>query len=488
MAFDLKTAKLENINKFDLNTAKPEEQEVKKSFGKAILGVLPPVILSNLIRATTAKTPEEGMRISKEGLSQIESGRSEILGPIAKHFSTRAAGIPEVLLKAINPEAANFVFPKSETFLGKTAEFGGEVSGIMKGIVGKSAGVAKNLAPKGLKTLTEGATMGGILSPENPKDFFNPKERAGQAAGGAIGAAVGAGAIKGFSVLGRISQSGSRKMIESLIKINKGSISYGKDPARGIIKEKIIAKSFDDLEKKVEQKMNFRFKKITEKLNTKKNLEKRLNVSNALTPIDDAIAKASESPRTNASVIKQLQDIKLDLLGAQLDNTGNITYTKNLTEISPLEATKLKRQIADITKFTGNPSDDKIVNNALKKVYGKVKNEINNVIPGLKEDNERLADLISADTLIKHRSVIVKRQNIIDLPSTVVGTGIGLGTGNPLLPLITIPALSASKKALSSTALKTSSAQFLDTLSALKSASKFNNIAISTGAAIGSRQ
>lgn len=457
----------------------------EKSF-PGFLDLTPVGAVKNAVQMGLAKDPAERQAILSRAQRAPELLRTDLAGPITKFASSRLAGVPEVLAKMINPDAAKQIFPEQQTGVGKALGFGADIAGLMTGAVGKLSGVASKLAPKGLKTIAEGAVTGAAISPDNPEDFFSPDKRLEQAKGGAIGGAIGAAAGKSINLFGKAAGFSARKAIDSLIKIDRKSVSYGKDPARGIIKEGIVAKNFDDFERKVAERKAFRFKRVTEKLTSEDNLAKRIDISDDLAPIDEAIVKASESPRSFDTAIKKLNDVRLDLMGAKTDAAGNIISSKNLSEISPLEATKIKRQIADITQFTGKESDDALVNMALKKVYGRIKDKINKVVPGLKEDNERLADLLSADALIKHRATIVRRQNIIDLPSTVLGAGVGAGTGNPFAGFAAAIGTSALRKGLSSTPAKTSSAQLLNLLSKIKLNEGLKKAGRTGGALIGS--
>lgn len=102
---------------------------------------------------------------------------------------------------------------------------------------------------------------------------------------------------------------------------------------------------------------------------------------------------------------------------------------RDLTNLSPLQAFQFKKEIGDMTKFTGNASDDKLVNSTLKQVYGGIKDKINSAVtpiaPELPKLNERYADLTSAEIATKYRDVIDKRQNYLPAIEKLSG-GAGL--------------------------------------------------------------
>ena len=75
--------------------------------------------------------------------------------------------------------------------------------------------------------------------------------------------------------------------------------------------------------------------------------------------------------------------------------------------------------MGNLTKWTGNLSDDQIINKALKQVYGSVKEQMINGAKSLNKDigqrlerlNEKYADLTSAEIATKYRDKIIQRQN-----------------------------------------------------------------------------
>ena len=156
----------------------------------------------------------------------------------------------------------------------------------------------------------------------------------------------------------------------------------------------------------------------------------------ALAPLDQAIAEASKNQRVNAPIIKRLLDLKADLLGIPLEGGE---ATRKLQNLTAQELFELKKEVGDLTRWTGNASDDEIVNKALTRTYGQIKGQLDTV-PGLSELNERYANLTSAEVATKYRDKIASRQNLISLNSTGVGAATALvsavASGGAVVPIL----------------------------------------------------
>jgi hypothetical protein len=189
------------------------------------------------------------------------------------------------------------------------------------------------------------------------------------------------------------------------------------------VEEGIIATTFDDLGAKVTAKKAQIGAMYDPILNA--NSGKVLSLDKAIDPIDKAIASAGKYGKVNKEVITRLKDVRADLINNIIakDTTGKWGLT-------PRGAMDLKRELAEITKFTGNESDDKIVNSALKETYHYIDSAMDAAIPGIKKINERYANMIGAESAIKWRNAILERQNVFHIPELMTGAAAGLGTGS----------------------------------------------------------
>lgn len=262
-----------------------------------------------------------------------------------------------------------------------------------------------------------------------------------------------------------------QKLINSDIKPGLKQIKYGQNPGRGVVTEKITANNVEELANQIDDRLKVRGEEIGNLY--RQYSDKIDDYADAIKPLDDAIKKAQESPRTNAALIKRLENAKEDLLKfKELPVIGgkpgelSSQQTRVLSGLTPEEGFKLKEDVSSLTQFNGTPSDDSAYNNALHKVYWLIKSKLNNLVPGLEQANEHFADLKSAYLAAKHTADVQVRQNMISLVTKLGGIGaIGYGavTGDVKGASIAF-ALDLAAAAFGSTAAKTRIASFLASL------------------------
>lgn len=300
----------------------------------------------------------------------------------------------------------------------------------------KGSELLKGLSPLMRMALGYGAYTGTkeALNNGTSKDIAIEagKGALGTIIGGKIFEGVGAGINAGTKALNKAPAA----IINSLIKPLLKDFSYGKNPGRGVAREGIIGNTFEELVQNITGKLG----ELGNKLNTIYSKAKnKLNLTKALDPLDEAITYAEKNPRVNKAIITRLQDTLKDILGVVDDPKTGLSYvTRKLKNITAKEAFELKQTIGDLTRWTGQMSDDKIVNKALKQVYGRVKEALNKALPKTKDLNERYADLLSAKTAAIYRDKIASRQNLVSLSGRLLGGGsiiAGLATGNKELIL-----------------------------------------------------
>jgi hypothetical protein len=418
--------------------------DVGLGFGKGVVSTV----------AGASALGERGLRF----VTTAGRGKGELLGErIQKEF--RPEGTAEKIGFGVE-QAAEFLAP------------GTAPTKVAKGILG--AGKLAKGARLATRVGAEAAVAGGQTAIQ--RGDIDEDVALTAALGGAIpfAGAIGGKATKDLS--GRI--------VNSLIKPVKRAMAYGKDPGRGVIKEGIVANTFEELGEKVVAKKSEIGAMIGEKIE-KAPEGTVIDLGDIFNPIDDAIAQAGKAKRTKSAVVKRLTDAKLDIaesLGLKVDEQlelakiidkeigGEIVLdTELLSKINPQRAFDVKQVVADITRFTGNPSDDEAVNKALKGVYGKLKGGLNKNIKGLEDLNERFADMTGADVAIKHRDDILQRQNLIfGFTPQITGSAAGImaliSTGQPLTSALVAGATGIGSKLLGTTAFKTRVAKTISTL------------------------
>ncbi len=271
-----------------------------------------------------------------------------------------------------------------------------------------------------------------------------------------------------------LTKESAPKFINSLIKPKQADFSYGKNPGRTVSEMGITGNSLNDFANNIHTAKQDIGTQLSNIYTSPANANIRLDVSSEIQKIDDAIAQASKGGKSNQSVVTSLQNTKDALLYEHgIDSEGNIVKVGNqprdLSNLSPKEVFDLKRQVAENTRFTGNPSDDKSVNSTLKDIYGGLKESLNNSLgknnPEIKDLNQKYADLTSAELATRNRNAIVQRANMISLPVKFGGATAlitSLSTGGAALPTILAGATAAGlEKAMESTAVKTRIAAWL---------------------------
>lgn len=286
----------------------------------------------------------------------------------------------------------------------------------------------------------------------------------------------------GANTVGKIPQAtawASGKVVNSLIKPLLKDFSYGKNPGQEIARQGIVANSLDDLGVKIAKTRKSVGTKINNILSNSKYDNVKINVTDALAPLDDAMKTAAS--QNNQALLTRLQNTKRAItqdLTLDYDMGQPIIKTlgdRNLKALSPVEASKIKTQIGDLTAWTGNPTDDKLVNIALKQTYGKIKEKIGAVVPEVKSLNESYANLTSAEIATKYRDKITSRQNLVSLAPKVIGGGgilYGVATGNLPVVLQSIAALGVDQ-VLGSTMVKSRIASGIAKLSKIEQETVF---------------
>lgn len=308
------------------------------------------------------------------------------------------------------------------------------------------------------------------------------------------------------------------KLIATLIKPLKGDVAYGKDPAGVVAKLGIKGNSLEGLAENIAKKkeeigqfIGNTYTKLREKLGqTEESISKSLKSSgknqellsnqissSALTPekevvnktesyiskvIDDELNKLNKTPSINKSIISRLQDVKDDILGGE----GRESLL-NQGESLP----SLLKMVGEMKTWTGKVTEDQGVNNVIGKIYGKIRQSINEVAEKslspkeykiFKENLEDYGSLISAQNAAERRAVIHERNNMFSMGDFGAGTfgaaTAGLSGGTGVESALAGIGTALLRKIMSSTAFKTRLASALSKMSGEESASLLERVPI----------
>lgn len=348
--------------------------------------------------------------------------------------------------------------PIEETLARDTA---GEKVGGFVGDVASFAlpGGAVVKGTKGANFLTRAAALGA-------SDAAITTARQGEFDRGSVDAAI-IGAV--FPIVGKgasaakqaILPSGADaggKVINSLIKPLLKDFSYGKNPGKAVAEAGITASSLDDLATKIKVARQETGEQIS---NAVAKSNKTFNATDALIPLDEALEVAKKSPRTNATVINRLQNLKDDLLQVDADGVAQ----RQLDNLTADEFWKFNQDIGELARWTGNATDDEIVNKALKRTYSSTRKQLEQGVGGVDELSEKYANLKSAEVATEYRDKIAARQNLLSFSGTQAGLGSGLltaaATGGVTTPLLVGAGAAAITEASKTPAFKTQLAAWL---------------------------
>lgn len=410
--------------------------------------------IGGVIKQATGITPEQGQRIQQEfqkptilspqgqSIAPFKSGR-EFVGETIKtaaNLSTPFVGEGKLIggaLETIAPKVATF----GKAVVPRAIEFGG-VSATNK--------IGENIEEN--KPITEGVGTSFAFGAALP----------------VVGTALGS-TMRGLGNVGSkvAERTGplSERVINSFVKPIQKFLSYGKNPAKALVDDVGAFNSFEQGIQKTRIAKDNVGKQIDQVLSSFKNKSKGITIADAVKPFDDAIQTAGRNgDQTAVSRLIEAKRILTDKLSVD-PSTGQIISSgeRQLTYISPIEASQIKRQIGKITRYTGNPSDDAIVNDTFQKAYSIIKDKIDKAIPEVAPLNEKWGNLQTAELALTYRDKIASRQNMLPLATRITGIGslmLGVTTFNPLAIIAGLLNFGIDA-ALSSPAFKTRLAQFL---------------------------
>jgi len=418
-------------------------------------------------------TPQQEAQQNTPALQQIGTGAAKELGNTGIGIGSLGRGIQKGLSKGVDSifgttgfglsgeslfdkgdkkeKAQSFLKP--EGGLEKTGAFATEAATFM--IPGNQA----VKATKGANFLTRAAALGatdaGVTVAQSGE--FN-RETVDAAIIGAAFPIVGRGAQLAKGALPSGADAGG-KVVNSLVKPLLKDFSYGKNPGKAVAEAGITANSLDELGQKITVVRQGIGQEISDKVIQSTT---KFDASDSLTSLDEAIAAANKNPRTNSAIIKRLEDLKSDLLNVGEDGIP----TRNLKDLSADELWELNKDIGGLTRWTGNATDDEIVNKALRNAYGATRGKLEGGVDGIGELSEKYANLKSAEIATQYRDKIAARGNIISFSGSTLGGGAALATalttGGAAIPALLVGGgVGATTEALKSTAVKTRVAAWL---------------------------
>ena len=268
-----------------------------------------------------------------------------------------------------------------------------------------------------------GAVMRGVGTPALARAGSFPMTTAAVKAGGQ---AVGKAAVSVAKAPITAAKFGAERTIGSMIKPLLKDFSYGKNPM-AVAYERIQANNWDDWIKKLGRRQAEIGRPIADKISKSSvPIDAEKSLDNVFRP---AIQKAVAN--NNEALVKRLSEtykaITEELVPKKIKG-GNIGIRsvgrRKLNQMTPSEAWELKKRIGELAKWTDDTSTDELVNAAIQNSYRVLKHKLEVAVPGIKQLNERYANVTSAKVASIYRDKILKRHDILGPMPTKLLAGV----------------------------------------------------------------
>jgi len=260
-----------------------------------------------------------------------------------------------------------------------------------------------------------GNSAGQALTGENPLLLENLKES------GKIAATQAAISIPFEAVAGLPNTKLGRSAINQSMGTQTRDITYG-SPAKAIIDEGIGDVATGDFEaykkalqsgktpSQAAQAAGGRFAAVNQRVSEyAPRLEKVLASSKATIPVADAIDTPLHQAAFDIINNRAMTDAEKDAAISQLGALQKSLKEGLGKEVTPLQLNKIKQAIGNRVNWGGNVSVSDEVKPAYRTLYSTMKNLISRAVPEAKDLNERLSNLLSAqsdlETLMKAEEV-----------------------------------------------------------------------------------
>lgn len=409
---------------------KPADNKVLESIGR---------VFAMSVGRGKVVTKDEAQGIATKGIENTEGA-----------FEGATGGIPRYAIK----KATGYELPVGSMY--------GRMIGSLAptGLLSTATKTAK--IPSLVANAVEGAVAMNLIEGVPADEFTDLKRRimptlSGAALGAGVPLAIKAG-LNTASVVMNLPKSAiveSEKVMGRLMNATHiKDYAFGKNPPKAVMDalgKDLPSASVNELHSKV-QMASPKYVQMAKDLVAQAEGESTVNLSEKINDtIDEAINKAVKGGKNNQALVTRLSNLKETLNFQQVNKGGKVVNTgvrRILDGMKPSDAVTLKQEIGDLGKWTGNASDDGIVNTTTRKLYGTVREAIEKAVPSVKAVNETLSGLLSADSLLNRAAVYERGAPMFKGPGKIVGTAgalYGLVTGNHAATIESIGVLGLSK-------------------------------------------
>ncbi len=375
------------VNDFKLKNAAPPAPVASSTFGGKALDIAKNVL------SFPSKFGEKAIVQPAIGFAKKAASEAINLGQMGGGILN--AGLKSVGVKNVMPTSSPLL-EKAKTALAPTnlSQKAGGVGLDVAEFAGMPEAKGGLLAKSVLGGIT--GTLAGAAQTGDTKQsaIFGAINAALPGAGSAIGAA--SAPVKEW-----LATKVAPGLIDSMIKPATKLFSFGKDPGKAIVDEKIVGNTFEDLGNKVISKMDSIGKNMDKVLSSPEIVSKgSQDVTPLITePIDNAMKDAISNGEQ--ALYTRLLDIKNGLTKEFSEVEGKLVPTKDkLLSLNAQGIKDLKTQVGKGMKWTGQAFDNE-ANKVRYEIYSNLRKAEEALAPGMKELNARWGNLLGAQKAIE---------------------------------------------------------------------------------------
>lgn len=224
--------------------------------------------------------------------------------------------------------------------------------------------------------------------------------------------------------LARTAEGLGGRFINNLIKPRAAGYRFGANPGRAVAKHIGPKMSQESL---LDDVVKTRERLIGDLESMASDSTSVVNATPIFEEIQSAYSKLRQMPETFSSQRSAHSELARDIKNLIIENGGFIRG--NQIFIDPKNAIKVKRLIGELPSW--NTLDPKLgsITKTARKMYGRFDKEIDKAIPGAKEINQDVSDLIGAEQGIKLGAQREQNKDPLKSLSDMIFTGIGAAHG-----------------------------------------------------------
>lgn len=355
------------------------------------------------------KAVPEVNKTSLQGIGDVLGVGADVLSAGSYGAAAKGAKSGALLVKGgglVEKAALKAGIPTTQRIISEVAkDTGKKALGETLKTIGKQTAV---------RTATGGATGYGLDVIQNLKqgetggDILKPG--LGTATGVILPIAIGS--IRAGTA---ITKDLAPRVINGLVKPKTANFAYGKNPGRTVSSLGVTGNNMEDFANNINTAKKDVGQKIGAIYDNPLNADARINASDEIAKIDDAIAKAAKGGKNNQDIVNKLNNIKDSLLyDHSVSPEGVITKSgeKAVTDTVDRHLTSASQALDSLTQDAGKAPDAATMSKLLESTK-------NNIVMGLqREGKDAAANNINKIDVSKFKSIEEMAQALGEVSAT----------------------------------------------------------------------